>query len=85
MLLQELAIVMKQCCNSVLGQDIIANLLLHEAKLLCNVFLQNRGRREGVITNSQNLRKYSITEHSKMLVNINIQSSELDYTEIVFL
>lgn len=46
-LLQELAIVMKQCRNSVLGQNVIANLLLHEAKLLCNVFLQNtEGRRK---------------------------------------
>lgn len=40
-LLQELAIVMKQSRDRVLGQDVIANLLLHEAKLLRNVFLQN--------------------------------------------
>lgn len=48
-LLQELAVVMEQGCDGVLSQDIIANLLLHEAKLLGNVFLQNtQARRKGL-------------------------------------
>lgn len=47
-LLQELAVVMEQGCDGVLGQHVVANLLLHEAKLLGNVFLQNtQARREG--------------------------------------
>lgn len=56
-LLQELAVVVEQGCDGVLGQHVVANLLLHEAKLLGNVFLQNtQGKGEWGVINSQNLK-----------------------------
>lgn len=42
MFLQQLAVVMEQCCDCVLSQDIIANLFLHEAKLFGYILLQDR-------------------------------------------
>lgn len=40
--LQQLAVVVEQSCDGVLCQDVIANLFLHEAKLLGDVLLQDR-------------------------------------------
>lgn len=41
-LLQQLAVVVQQRCDGVLGQDIVADLFLHEAKLLGDVLLRDR-------------------------------------------
>lgn len=37
--LQQLAIIVKKCCDGLLSQNVNANLFLHEAKVLCNVLL----------------------------------------------
>ncbi len=39
--LQQFAVVVQQSSNGVLGQDVVADLLLHEAKVLSNVFLRS--------------------------------------------
>lgn len=41
-LLQQLAVIMEQCCYGVFCQDVIPNLLLHKAKLLGYIFLAKR-------------------------------------------
>lgn len=55
--LQQLAVVMQQSRDCVLGQDIIANLFLHEAKLFGYVLLQDRQ------TNSLSTRKTETRWH----------------------
>lgn len=43
-LLEQLAVVMKQSCDCVLCQDVIADLFLHEAELFGNILLWDRDR-----------------------------------------
>ena len=39
MFLQKLSVVVEKCRYGILGQNVIANLLLHETKMLGDVFL----------------------------------------------
>ena len=42
MLFQELSVVVQQCRNGILRQNVIADLLLHESKVLGDVLLQHK-------------------------------------------
>lgn len=47
MLLQQLPIVVEQCCYCVLCQHVISYLFLHETELFGYVFLEREKKREG--------------------------------------